>query len=271
MPSRTIYRIALALLAITAPPPALPQTKPTQQQQLEERIKKLETRADLAERNATNVQAENDRIKLIQAHYESYYEKEHTTQMWTTGILIAMLTLALGSAGLFTYRGFEQQIKSELAVTSAKLTGTFGQMLAHELKELRDSNYKQVQELETKFQSKIETSAERIEQLSQYQFQFAQGLAFYADENWSKSIATFRRAAQTYMTGKPTNLISEEKGTTALRNLLLAVRRQAKTDEEKGKKVAEELGTELFKSLKHEVAQLALKFPWVAEGLKSQK
>ena len=57
----------------------------------EDRLKKLEERADAAEKAASSAVMEKDYITRTQKQYESYYQEAFNAQMWTLGIMGLLL------------------------------------------------------------------------------------------------------------------------------------------------------------------------------------
>ena len=84
-----VFAAALALLC-----PVLRSEQPQKASRpaQEDRIKKLEDRADAAEKAATAATIDKDYITRTQKFYESYYEKILNTQMWTVAIVGLILT-----------------------------------------------------------------------------------------------------------------------------------------------------------------------------------
>src|SRR6516162_11502085 len=106
-------RILLLVAAFTFISPVIrseqPQkaSHPTQ----EDRIKKLEDRADAAEKAASAAAMEKDYIARTQKLYESYYQKTFNTQMWTLGIVGILLTAVFGLVAKLSLETFEQRTK----------------------------------------------------------------------------------------------------------------------------------------------------------------
>src|SRR5215472_17310724 len=101
--------IALAFLS-----PAARSEQPQRAPRLtqEDRIKRLEERADAAERAASSAAMEKDYITRIQKQYESYYQKVFSTQLWTLGIMGLTLTGVFVLVARFSLNMIDERTKN---------------------------------------------------------------------------------------------------------------------------------------------------------------
>src|SRR3981189_1276512 len=83
-------------------------SRPTQ----EDRLKKLEERADAAEKAASSAAMEKDYITRTQKQYESYYQKVLNTQTWTLGIMGLILTGVFVLVDRFSLKMIDEQTKN---------------------------------------------------------------------------------------------------------------------------------------------------------------
>src|SRR5580704_10931190 len=86
-------------------------SRPTQ----EDRLKKLEERADATEKAASSAAMEKDYITRTQQQYESYYQKVLNTQMWTLGIMGLVLTGVFVLVAKFSLKMIDEQTKTATA------------------------------------------------------------------------------------------------------------------------------------------------------------
>src|SRR6202007_1375867 len=78
----------------------------------EDRLKKLEERADAAEKTASSAVIEKDYITRTQKQYESYYQKVLNTQIWTLGIMGLILTGGFVLVARFSLQMINEQAKT---------------------------------------------------------------------------------------------------------------------------------------------------------------
>jgi len=217
--------------------------------QTEDRIKQLEARVDAAEKAAASAALEKDYITRVQKQYESYYEKAFNTQI----IIVTIIALLVGLVGKF---GVDRIIQSKLSEASVQLRTEFKQELDTELQKLKEANAADIGKLTKVLTAQIDQLEEDLKVRSDFQFRFARGSAAAAAEEYLQSVDNLRRALTSYVTCKNRQLIPREEGTTALKNLLLALRFQDEATFADRAKV--EFTNPLYDDLADELAALAL-------------
>jgi hypothetical protein len=227
----------------------------------EDRIKKLEDRADAAEKAAATAAMEKDYIARTQKLYESYYQKTFNTQMWTLAIVGLLLTAVFGLVARFTLDMFEQRTKLATADAMAQMRNEYTRILAKEVQKLWDSNAADTKKLKEALTAQIELLEQNLKDRSEFEIQFLQGLALGADEHHDNSVSTFRLALTAYKSSKPRNLIETKLGATTVRHIFESLRK--KHGENFQEKAREELADPLYNGLEEELALTALKSSWL--------
>lgn len=247
----------------STPPP-----KPSQAE-LEDRVKELEDRQSAAEQKAASAAMEKDYITRVQKQYEAYYEKAFNTQVWILSILGLILTTLFFLAGRFGFGIFDRRIEMALREASAQLRTEFTQMLVKESQALREGNAAQIKELDSTLAARIGDLEKDLKTRSDFQFQFAQGLAAGADERYANARTNFRFALETYKSGKPRQLFEKKSGALTTHNIFVTLKKEDETNfEENAKK---ELADELYNDLEDELALAAVDLTWLAPLLKERK
>jgi hypothetical protein len=262
---RLIASIAAIVLLAAYTAAAAPQKPappmPTSQAQLEARVKDLETRLAAAEQKAASAAMEKDYITRVQAQYERYYEKAFNTQVTILSVIALFITIVFGLAARFGFGIFDRTIQLKLTEASTQLRTEFTQSLEKETQALRDANSAQLKALENGLTKQITEQVENLNIRSEFQFQFAQGLAAAADERFADARASFRNALQNYKLGKSKQLVSKRGGAQALRNIFVLVKKQNKENFAEIAKI--ELVDELYNNLEDELAQATLTLRWL--------
>ncbi len=276
-PSQVLRFIAsipvIVLLTVHSPAAAQQKTAPPSphsQAQLADRVKELETRLNAAEQKAASAAMEKDYITRVQKQYETYYEKAFNTQLTIVSIIALFITIVFGLAARFGFAIFDRSIQLKLSEASTQLRTEFTQMLGKETQALREANSSQLKALEdglTKRITELEDGlAKRITQQEQdlkaksnYQFQFAQGLGFFANDVWNGAITHFRRALTVYKQGKPGDIFEKRQGQRVTANIFLAIRASDKAKFEEAAK--KELELEVYQGLQDELAFAATEVP----------
>jgi len=232
-------------------------SRPTQ----EDRLKKLEERADAAEKAASSAGMEKDYITRTQKQYESYYQRVLNTQMWTLGIMGLILTGVFVLVARFSLKMIDEQTKTATAGATVQMRNEYARALAKEVQKLWDSNSADVKKLKETLTAQFAELKQNLKDRSDFQMQFVQALAEGLDERQGDSLLTFHNSLRTYKSGKPRNLIEAKVGATTARSIFESLRR--KHGENYVDKAREELADSLYNDLEEELALAALQSPWL--------
>jgi hypothetical protein len=232
-------------------------SRPTQ----EDRLKKLEERADAAEKAASSAGMEKDYITRTQKQYESYYQRVLNTQMWTLGIMGLILTGVFVLVARFSLKMIDEQTKTATAGATVQMRNEYARALAKEVQKLWDSNAADVKKLKETLTAQFAELEQNLKDRSDFQMQFLQALTEGLDERQGDSLLTFRNALRTYKSGKPRNLIQAKVGATTARSIFESLRR--KHGENYVDKAREQLADSLYNNLEEELALAALQSPWL--------
>jgi hypothetical protein len=232
-------------------------SRPTQ----EDRLKKLEERADAAEKAASSAGMEKDYITRTQKQYESYYQRVLNTQMWTLGIMGLILTGVFVLVARFSLKMIDEQTKTATAGATVQMRNEYARALAKEVQKLWDSNAADVKKLKETLTAQFAELKQNLKDRSDFQMQFVQALVEGLDERQGDSLLTFHNSLRTYKSGKPRNLIEAKVGATTARSIFESLRR--KHGENYVDKAREELADSLYNDLEEELALAALQSPWL--------
>jgi hypothetical protein len=239
----------------------------------EDRIKKLEDRADAAEKAASAAAMEKDYIARTQKLYESYYQKTFNTQMLTLGVVGLLLTALFGLLARFSLKFslnmFEQRTKLAIADATTQMRNESARISAKEVQKLWDSNAADTKKLKEGLTSQIVALEQNLKDRYDFEIQFLQGLAGGAEERHGDSVVTFRRALTAYKSSKPRNLIETKIGAIAVWHIFESLRKQHGENLEE--KARQELADPLYDGLEEELALTALQSPWLAPLIKERK
>jgi hypothetical protein len=227
----------------------------------EDRLKKLEERADAAEKAASSAVMEKDYITRTQKQYESYYQKVLITQMCTLGIMGLILTGVFVLVARFSLKMIDEQTKTATAGATVQMRNEYARALAKEVQKLGDSNAADVKRLKEALTAQFAELEQNLKAQSNFQSQFVQALAEGLDDRQGDSPLTFRNALRTYKSGKPRNLIEAKLGATTARSIFESLRRNH--GENYVDKAREELADSLYNGLEEELALAALQSPWL--------
>lgn len=259
----TICQRILVLVALALFSPAVrseqPQkaSRPTQ----EDRLKKLEERADAAEKAASSAAMEKDYIMRIQKQYESYYQKVLNTQMWTLGIMGLILTGVFVLVARFSLRMIDEQIKTATAGATVQMRNEYARALAKEVQKLWESNAADIKKLKETVTAEFAELGQNLKDRSDFQMQFVEALAEGFDQRQGDSLVTFRKALRTYTSSKSRNLIETNLGATTIRSIFESLRKVH--GDKYVEKAREELADPLYNELAEELALAALQSPWL--------
>ena len=254
--------LALAVvLALFSPALRSEQPQKASRPTPEERLKKLEERADAAEKAASSAAMEKEYITRAQKEYESYYQRVLNTQMWTLGILGLLLTGVYVLVARFSLKMIEEQTKTATAGATVQMRNEYARALAKEVQKLWDSNAADVKKLKETLTAQFAELEQNLKNRSYFQMQFVQALAEGLDERQGDSLLTFRSALRTYKSGKPRKLIEAKLGATTARSIFELLRR--KHGENYVDKAREEFADSLYNDLEEELALAALQSPWL--------
>ena len=253
--------VLAAVLAYFSPVLRSEQPQKASRVSQEDRLKKLEERADAAEKAASSAVMEKDYIMRTQKQYESYYQKVLNTQMWTQGIMGLILTGVFVLVARFSLKMIDTQTKTATAGATVQMRNEYARALAKEVQKLWDSNAADVKKLKETLTAKFGELEQNFNDRSDFQIQFVQALAEGLDERQCDSLLTFRNALRTYKCCKPRNLIEAKLGARTAWSLFESLRR--KHGENYLDKAREELTDSLYNDLKEELALAALQSPWL--------
>ena len=235
----------------------------------EDRIKKLEDRADAVEKAASSAAMEKDYITRTQKQYESYYEKVLHTEMGALAIMGLILAGVFGFAIRFSLKMIDERTKMAMAEASAQLRNEYSRAVAKEVQKLWDSNASDNKKLKEKLTVQIAELEKNLKDRSEFQFQFVQGLAGSVDQRPGDAVVTFRSALGTYKSGKSRKLIETIVGATVVVNIFELVRKWL--GENYMEKAREELADPLYDHLEEELALAALQSPWLTPLINERK
>jgi hypothetical protein len=227
----------------------------------EDRLKKLEERADAAEKAASSAVMEKDYLTRTQKQYESYYQKVLNTQMWTLAIMGLILTGVFVLVARFSLKMIDEQTKTATAGATVQMRNEYARALAKEVQKLGDSNAADVKRLKETLTAQFAELEQNLKAQSNFHSQFVQALAEGLDDRQGDSPLTFRNALRTYKSGKPRNLIEAKLGATTARSIFESLRRNH--GENYVDKAREELADSLYNGLEEELALAALQSPWL--------
>jgi hypothetical protein len=253
--------VLAAVLAFFSPALRAEQPQKASRPNQEDRLKKLEERADAAEKATSSAVMEKDYITRTQKQYESYYQRVLNTQMWTLGIMGLILTGVFVLVAKFSLKMIDEQTKTATAGATVQMRNEYARALAREVQKLWDSNAADVKKLKETLTAQFAELEQILKDRSDFQMQFVQALAEGLDECQSNSLLTFRNALRAYKSGKPRNLIDAKAGATTARSIFESLRR--KHGENYVDKAREELADSLYNDLEEELALAALQCPWL--------
>lgn len=234
----------------------------------EDRIKKLEDRADAAEKAAAGAAMEKDYILRTQKLYESYYARTLNTQLWTLGILALLLTGVFVLVARFSLNLFEQRTKLATTDATAQLRNEYARILAKEVQKLWDSNAADSKKLKEALTAQTAELVQNVKDRSDFQIQFVQGLAAAAEERLDDAVVSFRQALAAYKGCKSRNLIETKIGAGSVRYIFESLRK--KHGENYAEKAREELADSLYNDLGEELALAALQSAWLTPLIKER-
>ena len=258
---RQRFLVLVAFLAIFSPTLRSEQPQKASRATLEDRLKKLEERADAAEKAASTAVMEKDYLTRTQKQYESYYQKVLNTQMWTLGIMGLILSGVFVLVARFSLKMIDQQTKTAMAEAIVQMRNENARVLAKDVQKLWDSNAADVKKLRETLTAQFAELEQNLKNRSDFQTQFVRALAENLDERQGDSLLTFRSALRTYKFGKPRNLIEAQMGATIARSIFESLRK--KHGENYVDKAREELADSLYNGLQEELALAALQSPWL--------
>ena len=253
--------VLAAVLAFFSPAVRSEQPQKASRPAQEDRLKKLEERADAAEKAASSAAMEKDYLTRTQKQYESYYQKVLNTQMWTLGIMGLILAGVFVFVGRFSLKMIDEQTKTATAGATVQMRNEYARALAKEVQKLWDSNAADFKKLKETLTAQFAELEKNLKDRSDFQMQFVQALAEGLDERQGDSLLTFRNAFRTYKSGKPRNLIEAKVGAATARSIFESLRR--KYGENCVDKAREELADSLYNDLEEELALAALQSPWL--------
>jgi hypothetical protein len=228
----------------------------------EDRVKRLEERADAAEKAVASAAMEKDYITRIQKECESYYQKVLNTQVWTLGIIGVILTGVFVLVARFSLRMIDEQTKTATAGATVQMRNEYARALAKEVQKLWDSNAGDTKKLKEALTAQFAELEQNLKDRSDFQMQFVLGLGASLDERQEDSLATFRNALGTYKAGKSRNLLERKVGAIVVRSVFQSLRKIY--GENYADKAREELADPLYNDLEEELALAALETPWLA-------
>jgi hypothetical protein len=255
------FLVLVVFLAIFSPALRSEQPQKASRATLEDHLKRLEERADAAEKATSSAVMEKDYLTRTQKQYESYYQKVLNTQMWTIGIMGLVLTGVFVLVARFSLKMIDQQTKAATAEAIVQMRNEYARTLAKDVQKLWDSNGTDVRKLRETLTAQFAELEQMLKDRSNFQMQFVQALAEGLDERQGDSLLAFRAALRTYKSGKPRKIIEAKAGATIARSIFESLRR--KHGENYMDKAREELADSLYSNLDEELALAALQSPWL--------
>jgi len=265
----TIHRNILILataLPLLAPAVRCEQLQKNARPTPEDRIKKLEDRADAAEKAAEAAAMEKDYIARTQKLYESYYQRTFNMQMGTLAVVGLLLIAVFGLVVKFSLNLFEQRTRLATTDATAQMRNEHGRILAKEVQKLWDSNAADNRKLKEAQSAQAAELERNFKNLCDLQIAFGQGLSGAAEERHEETVASFRQALTAYKVSKPRNLIEAKVGATILWYIFESLRK--KHGENSEGKARGELTDSLYNDLQEELALTALQSPWLTPLIK---
>jgi hypothetical protein len=253
--------VLAAFLAIFSPNLRSEQSQKASRATQEDRLKKLEERADAAEKASSTAVMEKDYLTSTQKQYESYYQRVLNTQMGTLAIMGLILTGVFVLVARFSLKMIDQQTKNATAEAMIQMRNEYARALAKDVQKLWDSNASDVKKLRETLTAQFAELEQKLNDRSNLQMRFVQALAEVVDERQGDSLLTFRAALRTYKSGKPRNLIEAKLGATVARSIFESLRKTH--GESYIDKAREELADSLYSGLDEELALAALQSPWL--------
>jgi len=260
--------VLAAAFALLGPAVRAQQPQKTAHPTQEDRIKKLEDRADAAEKAAAAATMEKDYIVRTQKLYESYYQRTLNTQLWALGFVGLLLTGVFILVVRFSLNLFEQRTKLATTDATAQLRNEYARILAKEVQKLWDSNAADTKKLKEALTAQTAELVQSLKDRSDFQIQFVQGLAAAAEERHDDAVVSFRQALAAYKACKSRNLIETRIGATSVRYIFESLRK--KHGENHADKTREELADSLYNDLGEELALAALQSAWLTALIKER-
>lgn len=263
---KIILSILALVAAFTVLAPALRSEQPQKASRTtqEDRLKKLEDRADSAEKAAASAALDKDYITHTQNFYEAYYQKILNTQMWTLGIMGVILIGVFVLVARFSLNMIDERTKLVSAEATVQMRNEYGRAIAKEVQKLWDSNAADIRKLKDALTAQIAELEQNLKDRSEFQAQFVEALATTVDENNGDSTAAFRNALQAYKSGKPKNLVETKVGASIARHLFDSLRKKhGDAHIDHIEHARQELSNPLYNGLNEELAVAALQIPWL--------
>jgi len=235
--------------------------KAASHQTQDDRIKKLEERADAAEKAAGSAAMERDYITRTQKQYEAYYEKVLNTQLWTLGMMGLLLTVVFVLVARFSLKMIDEQTKTATAGATVQMRNEYARAMAKEVQKLWDSNSADNKKLKEALTAQIAEAEQSLKDRSDFQIQFVQALAGGVQAQHAEALAMLRNALSAYKSGRPRNVIETKVGAITVRCLFESL--QKAHGENHVEKAREELADALYNGLDEELAMAALQAGWL--------
>jgi len=256
-------RILVLMTALAFLSPAIRSEQPQKPSKTaqEDRVKKLEERADAADKAAASTATEMEYVARSQKFVESYYQKAFSTLMWTLGITGLVLTGVFVLVARFSLKMIEEQAKIATASATVQMRNEYARAQAKEVQKLWDSNAADIKKLKEGLTAQITELLQDAQNKSDFQTQLVLGLVAAFDAPLGDSMGTFRKALTAYKSGKVRNLFETKAGATAVRYIFESL--QKMYGESHAEKAREELANPLYDGLAEELAVAALQLPWL--------
>jgi hypothetical protein len=261
--------VVAGFLAIFSPALRAEQLQKTSRASQEDRLKKLEERADAAEKGASDAAMEKDYLAGTQKQYESYYQKVLNTQMGTVAMMGLILAGVFVLVARFSLKMIDQQTKNATGEAMIQMRNEYARVLAKDVQKLWDSNAADTKKLRETLTAQFAEVEQKLNDRSNFQMQFVQALADGFDGRQGDSLLAFRAALRTYKSGKNRNLIEAKVGATIARSIFESLRRTH--GENYMDKAREELADALYGGLEEELALAALQSPWLTPLINERK
>ncbi|HTP69803.1 MAG TPA: hypothetical protein VMJ35_12930 [Dongiaceae bacterium] len=266
---RQFILVSIAALTLFSPTIRAEQSQKSSKPAQEDRIKKLEERADASDKAASSAATETEYLARSQKFVEAYYQKAFSTEMWALGIMGLILTGVFVLVARFSLKMIEEQAKIATASATVQMRNEYARAMAKEVQKLWDSNGTDIKKLKESLSTQTAELEQDLKNKSDLQTQLVLGLIAVFDSNPDDPAAIFRKALSAYKNGKARSLFETKTGATAVRYLFEFL--QKTHAESHVEKAREELANPLYDCLHEELAVAALQLPWLTQLINERK
>ena len=253
--------VLFAVLALFVPAVPAEQSQKAARPNQDDRIKRLEERADAAEKAASSPAMEREYLERSQSLTESYYQRAFNTEMLTLGMVGIILIATFGLVARFSVNMLNERAKMATTDAVAQMRNEHGRTLAREVQKLWDSNTADIKKLKETLTAQIAQFEQNLKDASEFQTHFLLGLAAGGDRRYDDSVTIFRNALSTYKSGKSRGLAETRVGAAAIRHVFESLRKA--NEGQHVEKARLELADALYNDLEEELALAAVQSPWL--------